>query len=98
MGWKIPPNFSPQPVSLEAGAPSFAAPPPFAAEPEPRETVEVAGEYTTTHDEVLQMFGRDLRALRHAIEVQRNTLSRLEEDLHMLENHLNGRQTPARRS
>lgn len=90
------PNFAPQPVSM-ASEPAFATPAPFAGGPEPGAADE-AGEYTTTHDEVLQMFGRDLRALRHAIEVQRNTLSRLEEDLHMLENHLNGRQTPARRS
>lgn len=92
------PNFAPQPVSMAPQSePTFATPAPFAGGPESGAADEV-GEYTTTHDEVLQMFGRDLRALRHAIEVQRNTLTRLEEDLHMLENHLNGRQTPARRS
>ena len=91
------PNFAPQPVSM-AAAPPFVAPETETEKMGDMDIGATTGESTATRDEVLQMFGRDLRALRHAIEVQRNTLSRLEEDLHMLENHLNGRQAPVRRS
>ena len=93
------PDFAPRPVSGAAVSPAFVSEPVMdKAGATDMDGGEATADDTTTRDEVLQMFGRDLRALRHAIEVQRNTLSRLEEDLHMLENHLNGRQPPARRS